>query len=112
DNQVIFGRKIPVQRHLRRAGSGDDGIDSHRPDTFAAEQILGGPAYPLASAVLPLVRWAARQFPPVSHCHASSSLPGESMNSIPSASGMVVRQAQELWVRIHDSALNPGDYCL
>jgi hypothetical protein len=75
DNQVILGRKIPVQRHLRRASLGDDGIDSHRPDTFTAEQIVGGPAYPFAPAVLPLVPWAARPFPPVSHCHASLSLP-------------------------------------
>jgi len=34
------------------------------------------------------------------------------MNSISSASSLVVRQAQELWSRIHGSALNPGDYCL
>jgi hypothetical protein len=34
------------------------------------------------------------------------------MNSIPSDSGVVVRQAQELWSRIDGSALNPGDYCL
>jgi hypothetical protein len=34
------------------------------------------------------------------------------MNSIPSDSGVVVRQAQELWSRIDGSAPNPGDYCL
>jgi len=34
------------------------------------------------------------------------------MNSISSASSVVVRQAQELSSRIHGSALNPGDYCL
>src|SRR6185437_6097289 len=56
DNQVILRGEIPVQRHLRRAGPGDDGIDSHRPDTIAAEQLVRGPAYPLAPAVLPLVR--------------------------------------------------------
>jgi hypothetical protein len=34
------------------------------------------------------------------------------MKSIPSDSGVVVRQAQELWSRIDGSAPNPGDYCL
>jgi hypothetical protein len=75
DNQVILGRKIPVQRHLRRAGLRDDGVDSHRPDTFPAEQVVGCPADPFPPAVLPRVLRAARPFPPVSHCHASLSLP-------------------------------------
>src|SRR5437667_11349636 len=55
DNQVILRGKIPVQRHLRRAGPGDDGINSYRPDAFPAEQLVGCPAYPFAPAVLPLV---------------------------------------------------------
>ena|SRR5207244_1741680 len=55
DNQVILRGEIPVQRHLRRAGPGDDGIDSDGPDTFAAEQFVGGPAYPFAPAVLTVV---------------------------------------------------------
>jgi hypothetical protein len=55
DNQVILRGEIPVQRHLRRAGPGDDGIDSHRPDAFPAEQLVGGSAYPFAPAVLALV---------------------------------------------------------
>jgi hypothetical protein len=43
DNQVILRREIPVQRHLRGAGPGDYGVDSHGPDTFAAEQLIGCP---------------------------------------------------------------------
>jgi hypothetical protein len=55
DYQVILRGKIPVQRHLRGAGPGGDGIDSHRPDAFPAEQFVSGPAYPFAPAVLSLV---------------------------------------------------------
>jgi hypothetical protein len=51
ENQVILGREIPVERHFRRAGPGDDRIYPNRPDAFAAEQLIRGPADPLTAAV-------------------------------------------------------------
>jgi hypothetical protein len=85
DNQVILRREIAVQRHLRRAGPGDDGIHPDRPDTFTAEQLVRGPAHAFAPGVLSLSPGLVPRRPPVGHRHASSSLPRRPVVSIPSA---------------------------
>jgi hypothetical protein len=55
EDQVILGRKVPVEGHLRRAGPGGDRVHADRPHAFPAEQLVRCPAYPLAPAVLPVV---------------------------------------------------------
>src|SRR5262249_13153566 len=82
ENQLVLGREITVQRHLRGTGAGYHRIDADRPHAVPAEQIIGGPAHPLAPGVLDVKR-AFRGPALVIHCHKSSS-PASSPQSIPS----------------------------
>jgi hypothetical protein len=38
DHEVVLGRKVPVEDHLRHARLGDDAVHPDRPDAVAGEE--------------------------------------------------------------------------
>ena len=56
EDEVVLGREVAIERHLRHARLGDDPVDADRPRAVLAEQLVGGLEHALAAAVAPR-RW-------------------------------------------------------